>query len=119
MNAYPLTPPAIAFEGLEVGLEKIAAAAKELPLAIKAALMLVGGPLMGLGFVIALPLIGLALAAYYGTRLIAVRWAKIGHHLKNVALFLAAPFVGLAYLVAFPFVGLGTLVYLGVTAVRR
>jgi len=119
MSTYTLTAPEITFEALEIGLEKIATAAKELSLATKTALMFVGGPLIGLALVIALPVIGLALAAYYSTKLIAARWTKITRHIKNVALFLAAPFVGLAYLVAFPFVGLGTLVYIGVKAARR
>ena len=119
MTTYTLTAPEIALEALEVGLEKIATTAKELTPAIKAALMFVGGPLVGLAFVIALPVIGLALAAYYSTKLIAVRWAEITRYIKNVALFLAAPFIGLAYLFAFPFVGLGALVYFGVKAARR
>jgi len=119
MNTYTLTAPELGIEALEVGLEKIANTAKEFALVAKIALMLVGGPLIGLAFVIALPVIGLALAAYYTTKLIAVRWAKITRHVKNVALFLAAPFVGLAYLLAFPFIGLGMLVYVGVKAARR
>ena len=119
MNAYTVTAPELALEGLKVGLEKIAAATKDFSLAAKTALMLVGGPLVGLAFVIALPIIGLTLIAYYGAKLIAARWARIARHVKNVALFLAAPFVGLAYMVAFPFVGFGALVYLGVKAARR
>ncbi len=119
MRTYTLTAPEPTLEALEFGLEKIAAAAKELSLATKTALMFVGGPLVGLALVIALPIIGLALAAYYSTKLIAARWAKITRHIKNVTLFLVAPFIGLAYLLAFPFVGLGTLVYFGVKAVRR
>ena len=119
MSTYTLTAPEFSFEALEVGLEKIATAAKELSLATKTVIMVVGGPLVGLAFVIALPVIGFALAAYYGTKLIAARWTKITRHIKNVALFLAAPFIGLTYLIAFPFVGLGTLVYFGVKAARR
>jgi hypothetical protein len=119
MTTYTLTAPEIALEALEVGLEKIATTAKELTPAIKAALMFVGGPLIGLALVIALPVIGLALAAYYSGKLIAARWLGIARYIKNVALFLAAPFIGLAYLLAFPFVGLGTLVYFGVKAARR
>ena len=119
MNAYTLIAPELALEALEVGLEKIATTAKELTLAAKIALMFVGGPLIGLAFVIALPVMCFALAAYYSTKLIAARWAEIVRHIKNVALFLAAPFIGLTYLIAFPFVGLGTLIYFGVKAARR
>jgi len=50
---------------------------------------------------------------------VAARWARIAHHIRNVALFFAAPFVGLAHVVAFPFVGLGALVYFGARAARR
>ena len=119
MSTYTLTAPEFTFEALEAGLEKIATAAKGLPVAAKTVIMLIGGPLVGLAFVITLPVIGFALVAYYSTKLIAVRWAKITRHIKNVALFLAAPFIGLAYLFAFPFVGLGALVYFGVKAARR
>jgi hypothetical protein len=119
MTTYTLTAPELALEALEVGFEKIATGAKEFAPAVKVALMLVGGPLIGLAFVIALPIVGLALAAYFTTKLIAARWVKIARYIKNVALFLAAPFIGLAYLLAFPFVGLGGLVYCGVKAARR
>ena len=119
MNTYTLTAPELALEGLKVGLEKIAVATKEFPIAAKTAVMLVGGPLIGLAFVIALPLVGVTLIAYYGAKLIAARWAGIARYVKNVALFLAAPFIGLAYMVAFPFIGLGALVYFGVKAARR
>jgi len=119
MNAYTITAPEMALEGLKAGLETIAARTKDLSLAARTALMLVCGPLIGLAFVIALPLASLTLIAYYGARLIAARWAGILRHVKNVALFLAAPFIGLAYLLAFPFVGIGALVYMGVKAARH
>lgn len=119
MTTYTLTAPELTFEALEVGLEKIAAATKELTLGTKKALMFIVGPLIGLAFVIALPIICVALTAYFSAVLIAARWAGITRYIKNVALFLAAPFIGLAYLLAFPFVGLGALVYFGVKAARR
>ena len=119
MTTYTLTAPELAFEALEVGLEKIATATKEFSLAAKTALMFVGGPLIGLAFVIALPVTCLALTVYYSAKLIAARWAGITRYIRNVALFLAAPFIGLTYLLAFPFVALGTLVYFGVKAARR
>lgn len=119
MNTYTITAPELALEGLKVGLEKIVTATKDFPLAATTALMLICGPLIGLAFVIALPVIGVTLIAYYSVKLIAVRWAGIARYIKNVALFLAAPFIGLAYMLAFPFVGFGALVYLGVKAARR
>lgn len=119
MTTYTLTTREPALEALEAGLEKIAAATKELPLAAKTALMFVGAPLIGLAFVIAFPVIGVALIAYYSAKLIAARWAGVVRNVRNVVLFLAAPFIGLAYLVAAPFVGFGALVYFGVKAARR
>ncbi len=119
MTTYTLTAREPALEALEVGLEKIAATAKELSFAAKTALMFVGAPLIGLAFVIALPVICVALTAYYSAKLIAARWAGIVRNIKNVVLFLAAPFIGLAYMLAFPLVGLGALVYLGVKAARH
>jgi len=119
MNTYTLTAPELAVEGLRVRLEKITIAAKEFSLATKTALLLVGGPLLGLAFVIALPLVGFTLIAYYGAKLIAARWARIARYVKNVVLFLAAPFIGLAYMVAFPVIGIGALVYVGLKAARH
>ena len=83
MSTYTLTAPEFTFEALEVGLEKIATAAKELSLATKTVIMIVGGPLVGLAFVVTLPVIGFALVAYYSTKLIAVRWAKITRHTRT------------------------------------
>ena len=48
--------------------ERIAEWAKELPLAARTGLMLVGAPLVGLAFVIALPVAGLGAIAYYAVR---------------------------------------------------
>ena len=87
MSTYTLTAPELALEAFEAGLDKIATTGKELSLATKTALMFVGGPLIGLAFVIALPVMCFALAAYYSTKLIAARWAEIVRHIKNVASF--------------------------------
>ena len=42
--------------------------------ATKTVMMLAGAPLIGLVFVIALPVICAALTAYYGAKLLAARW---------------------------------------------
>ena len=118
MNTYTLTA-GYTHEAVKAGLEKIAARTRAAAPAVKYALMFVGAPLIGLAFVIALPVIAAALCAYYVGKLIAARWTRIARRVRNVALFLAAPFIGLAYMVALPFVGLGTLVYVGVKAARR
>jgi hypothetical protein len=92
---------------------------KELPLAARTALMLIIAPLLGLGFVIALPVAGLALAAWMAAKVLARRCAGAAPIVKRTALFFAAPFVGLAYLIAFPFVGAGALLVYGVRAARK
>ena len=78
--------------------------------------LFVGAPFIGLGFVIGLPLIGVAALAWLAVRALLKHRAAIAHVLKRVGLFAAAPFIGLAYAVALPFVGFGALVWL---AVRR
>ena len=114
-----MNAPELALKTVEAVAAKINTATEKMTFATKAALMLAGAPLIGLAFVIALPIICVALTAYYSCKLIAAQRAAIACYLKNVALFLAAPFIGLAYMLALPFVGLGTLVYFGVKATRR
>ena len=93
-------------------VEAVAARAKELGVVAKTAAMIVGAPLIGLAFVIALPIGGLAALAWFAVKAL-VRHAAI---VKRIALFAAAPAVALAYTIAFPFVGLGVLVYYGARA---
>ena len=114
-----MNTPELALQALEAAITKFNTAAGEMTLATKTVLMLVGAPLIGLAFVIALPAICAALSAYYSYKLVAARWTGITRYIKNVALFLAAPFIGLAYIIAFPFVGFGALVYFGAKAARR
>ena len=79
----------------------------------------VAAPFIGLVFVVALPLVGLAMLAWAGARALARRAKPLARFAKNVALFVAAPFVGLAYAVAFPFVGMGILVWRGTRAIVK
>lgn len=81
----------------------------------KAALF-VAAPFIGLGFVVALPVIGVATLAWIALRALLARWKGVARFLKHVGLFAAAPFIGLAYALALPFVGFGALVWL---ALRR
>lgn len=67
-------------------------------------------PFVGLAFVVALPIVGLAALAWVVLRIPFVR---------NVALFLAAPFIGLAYALAFPFIGVGMLAWVAARAVFK
>jgi hypothetical protein len=123
MSAYTknltMTAPEVALAALEHAAEKFNTATEHVTLATETAVMLVGAPLLGLMFVLALPVISVALTAYYGAKLIAANWATIAKHVKNVTLFFAAPFIGLAYIIALPVVGLGTIAYLGVKAARK
>ena len=91
---------------------------KAYPAAWNAALA-VAAPLIGLVFVLAFPLVGLAILAWIGARALARRAKPLARFAKNVALFVAAPFVGLAYAVAFPFVGMGVLVWRGTRAIVK
>ena len=101
------------------GLEEITAWTKELPLAAKTGLMIVAAPLLGLAFVIALPIAGLVLAAWMGVKKTAIKWPRAAQIVKRIALFAVAPFFGLTYFIAFPFVGLGALAYYAMRAARR
>jgi len=114
-----LNTPEVALAALEAAAEKFNTATETMTAASKFALMLVAGPLLGLAFVIALPIVIVLLTAYYGGWLLATRFAGAVRFAKNVALFFAAPFVGLAYIVAFPFVAFGALCYYGVKAARK
>jgi hypothetical protein len=70
-------------------------------------------------FVVAFPLVGLAVLGWIGARALAKRAKPLALFAKNVALFVAAPFVGLVYAVAFPFVGIGFLVWRGARAIVK
>jgi hypothetical protein len=118
-NTFTMNTPELALAAIEAAAEKFNTATEHLTLATKTVLMLAGAPLIGLAFVLALPILSVMLTAYYSERLIAARWAAISKHMLNVALFFAAPFVGLAYIIALPFVGFGALCYYGVKAARK
>jgi uncharacterized membrane protein len=114
-----MNAPELALATLEAAAEKFNTATENLTAATKAVLMLAGAPLIGLVFVLALPVVSVLLTAYYALKLLAANRAGVARHAKNVALFFASPFVGLAYIIALPFVGFGTLVYFGVKAARK
>ena len=114
-----MTAPEVALAALEHAAEKFNTATEHVTLATKTVVMLAGAPLLGLMFILALPVISVALTVYYGAKLMAANWATIAKHIKNVTLFFAAPFIGLAYIIALPIVGLGTIAYLGMKTVRK
>ena len=114
-----ITAPEVALAALEHAAEKFNTATEHVTLATKTVVMLAGAPLLGLMFILALPVISVALTVYYGAKLMAANWTTIAKHVKNVTLFFASPFIGLAYIIALPVVGLGTIAYLGVKAARK
>jgi len=80
---------------------------------IKTTGMLIAAPLIALGYVIALPFIGL----YHFAKLaheaytkrhptVAGKLKRVGLFARNVGLFLISPFIALAYVIALPFVGI-------------
>lgn len=79
--------------------------------AVKHFALLVAAPLIGLGFVLAFPFIGLGTIAWMGARALLRHSVpkKVAVFLKNVVLFFAAPFIGLAYALAFPLIGVAML----------
>jgi hypothetical protein len=100
-------------------VERIAARGrKTYPVAWNAALVLVA-PLIGLVFIVAFPLAGLATLVWMGARAVGRRAKPLARFAKNVALFVAAPVVGLVYAFAFPFVGIGYLAWRGARAIVK
>ncbi len=97
-----------------IELEKLAKHVAEIRRGAKFGLMLVGAPLLGLAFIIALPFAGLGYFAWMAVKALPGTWPVV----KRIALFAIAPFVGLAYVIAFPMVGLGALAYYGLRAAR-
>jgi len=80
--------------------------------ALKAIMMFIAAPFIGLAYIVALPFIGfyqfakLAFEAYskkHPAR--AARVSKAALFAKNVGLFLVSPFIALFYVFALPFVG--------------
>jgi hypothetical protein len=72
-------------------------------------------PFIGLAYIIALPVVGLAVLAVLAGRL-AARYEAVNNAavaLKNVGLAVAAPMLGLVYVVFFPLIGLAVLAWLG------
>jgi len=75
-------------------------------------------PFIGLAFIVALPVAGLAMLAWFGARALA-RQTRLLATVRNVALFVAAPFVGLVYVLLMPVVGIATLAWIAGKALTR
>ncbi len=87
--------------------------------ALKNIVLFFAAPFIGLAYIVALPVVGLAVLAVLTGRA-AARFAAVrtaGLALKTVALAVAAPFVALAYVVFFPVIGLAMLTWMGGRAI--
>ena len=94
----------------DAGMDNVSGNARSL---IKTVAAFFAAPFIALGYIIALPFIGLyqfaklALEAYAKSRPAAnVKLDKAIRRARNVGLFFASPFIALAYVIAMPFVGL-------------
>ncbi len=91
------------------------AAAKPAGGTLKNLALFFAAPFLGLAYIIALPLVGIAVLTVLVVRAAgkvpALRTAGLAF--KTVGLALAAPFIGLAYVVFFPIVCLGLLAWTG------
>jgi hypothetical protein len=86
---------------------------------LKNIVLFFAAPFIGLAYIIALPVVGLAVLAVLAGRAAAkyeaVRTAAVA--LKDVGMTIAAPMLGLVYVVIFPVIGLAVLAWLGGRAV--
>jgi|SRR5664279_2066063 hypothetical protein len=87
--------------------------------ALKNILLFFAAPFIGLAYIVAFPLVGVAVLALVAARAAAKIEAvhTVGLALKHVVIAVAAPFIGLAYIVFFPVIGLAVLAWLGGRAV--
>jgi hypothetical protein len=86
---------------------------------LKNILLFFAAPFIGLAYIVAFPLVGVAVLALVAARAAAKIEAvrTVGLALKHVVMAVAAPFIGLAYVVFFPVMGLAVLAWLGGRAV--
>lgn len=76
-------------------------------------------PFIGLAYMIALPMVGGAMIAWFGYKAAAAKYPAVrnaGLVAKHIGMVAAAPVIGLVSIVALPFVGLGALAWLGARA---
>jgi len=94
-------------------------AAKPAGSTLKNIALFFASPFLGLAYIIALPVVGLAVLAICAGRAAAKVPAlrTIGLVFKHIGMLVAAPFIGLAYVVFFPVICLGLLAWTGGRAV--
>lgn len=76
--------------------------------------LFLAAPFIGLAYLLAFPVVGLALLAW-----IAGKAVMNNDKARPVALAIAAPFIGLAFAVAAPIAGLGALAWIGCRALLK
>ncbi len=83
--------------------------------ALKNIVLFFAAPFIGLAYIIALPVVGLAVLAVLAGR-VAAKFAAVrtvARAVKHVGMAAAAPAIGLAYVVFFPVIGLAALAWMG------
>ena len=70
-------------------------------------------PFIGLAYVLAMPVVGLAMIAWFGAKALA---ARVPASVKKAAMIAAAPVIGLAFIVALPLAGVTALGYYALKA---
>jgi len=86
---------------------------------LKNILLFFAAPFIGLAYIIALPIVGMAVIAMLASRA-ALKIDKVravAVTLKTIAMVFVAPVLGLVYVVLFPFIGLASLLWLAGRAV--
>ncbi len=121
VSARDATAPALEAAPVEVpaaAVETTVAPARVGSVVARIALFF-AAPFIGLAYMIALPMVGGAMIAWFGYKAAAGKYPAVrnaGLIAKHALMVAAAPVIGLVSIVALPFVGLGALAWLGVRA---
>jgi CheY-like chemotaxis protein len=93
--------------------EAVSVEVLEKPNGFKSLALALAAPFIGLAYAVLLPLVGVAMLAWFAAKALAQSQAakKAPTYLKNVALFFAAPFIGLVYAMSLPLVGISILAW--------
>jgi hypothetical protein len=82
--------------------------------------LFLAAPFIGLLYIVALPVVGMATLTWMGLQPLLKKAAAAGNvrFLKNAGMLVAAPFIGLAFVVLLPVAGSAMLAWTGVMALR-
>jgi len=73
-------------------------------------------PFIGLFYIAAMPLVGAALLAWYGGKVLMTKAGLLSPTVKSIGMLVAAPFIGLGFIIAVPTVGTCALGYYALRA---